>query len=105
MSCETHQLHSNNPNGNTNMLAADRLVFSEKALTKGCASKFKSFKQNSPKGQQQEKQCSSSFDLNSQQVCLREQLGEKIPRFYKSPTPLSVLMVSYTRTIILLAGY
>lgn len=47
--------NSNNANGNTNMLAVDRLVFREKALTKDWASKFKSFRQNSPKGQQQEK--------------------------------------------------
>lgn len=39
--------NNNNPNGNTNMLAIDRLVFREKALRKDWASKFKSFRQNS----------------------------------------------------------
>lgn len=47
--------NSNNPNGNTNMLTVDRLVFREKALIKDRASKFKSFRQNSPKGQQKKK--------------------------------------------------
>lgn len=46
---------SNNPNGNTNRLTADRLVFREKALIKDWASKFKSFRQSSPKGQLQNK--------------------------------------------------
>lgn len=60
--------NSNNPNGNTNMLTADGLMFREKALIKDGTSKFKSFRQSSPKGQQQktEKQCPQSSDLNSQ---------------------------------------
>lgn len=39
--------NNNNPNGNTNMLAVDQLLFREKALTKDWASKFKTFRQNS----------------------------------------------------------
>lgn len=45
------------------MLTGDRLVFREKALTKDCASKFKSFSQNSPKGQQEEKKGNVLFLL------------------------------------------
>lgn len=37
------------------MLTADRLMFREKALTKDWAPKFKSFRQSSPKGQQEKK--------------------------------------------------
>lgn len=90
------------------MLTVDRLVFREKALIKDRASKFKSFRQNSPKGQQKKKKMflvswfEFSVDLSQR---TREQLGEKNPPFYKSPAPLSALMVSYTRTIVLLAGY